>query len=109
MSQCPASRAAVLEQAVQPALAQLELPAAGERLEGAALLDGLAVAPQGALLLLLQDMGPDGVPQRLLLPKPGRNDFGERSWDPCGSCLRCVLLWEFLCMLNSRMKGFPRP
>ena len=55
---------------------------------------------------------PPRLPQRLLLPKPGRSDFGECSWDPCGSCLRSVLLLGCLCMpytARPRMKGFPRP
>ena len=47
---------------------------------------------------------PPPLPQRLLLPKPGRNDFGERSRDPCDSFLRCVLLWEFLCMLKLHIR-----
>ena len=55
---------------------------------------------------------PPRLPQRLLLPKPGRSDFGECSWDPCGSCLRSVLLLGCLCMPYTAcplMKGFPRP
>jgi hypothetical protein len=55
---------------------------------------------------------PRRLPQRLLLPKPGRSDFGECSWDPCGSFLRSVLLLGCLCMPYTacpRMKGFPRP